>query len=471
MAFFRFKNPLAAAPHIKQLPDDEVRRRYPKYRWRVMEATFLGYATYYLLRSNNLSVVAKDIQDTLHYTKSDIGMLMAVTAATYGIGKFFMGAWSDRSDARKFMSLGLLLTALCNFAFGAAGNFNLHLLLWALNGLVQGMGWPPCGRSMGHWFSERERGLTFSIWNTSHNVGGGVCGYIAAWAVIHFGGWQYAFYIPGVMALAGAIYIFARLVDTPQSVGLPPIEVYNDDCPAQVKDGDSPERELSFKELFVDHVLLNKYVWLLAFANFFAYVSRYSMLDWGPTYLREIKGASITAGGLAVVITEFGGVPSTILLGWLSDRLGGRRGMVSTLCMIPILGAFIAILVTPKGMLWLDFTMLGLVGFFVYPVINLIVVQSLDLTSKKAIGTVAGFIGLVGYAGKVIESWAFGWMQDHYTKLYDKHVAWNIIIITILACTLMAAILLAFTWSLRPCRNEPDDPEPEDEEQLVGVSS
>lgn len=173
MAFSRFKNPLAAAPHIKQLPDKEVKRRYPWFRWRVMEATFLGYATFYLIRSNNLSVVAKDVQDSLNYSKSDIGLLMAITAATYGIGKFFMGAWSDRSDARKFMSLGLLLTALCNFAFGAAGDFKVHLMLWALNGLVQGMGWPPCGRSMGHWFSERERGLTFSIWNTSHNVGGG----------------------------------------------------------------------------------------------------------------------------------------------------------------------------------------------------------------------------------------------------------------------------------------------------------
>ncbi len=457
MSFLGFKNPLAAAPHIKQLPDWEIKRRYPKYRWRVMEATFLGYATYYLLRSNNLSVVAKDMQEALHYTKADIGLLMAITAATYGIGKFFMGAWSDRSDARKFMSLGLLLTALCNFAFGAAGNFKLHLMLWALNGLVQGMGWPPCGRSMGHWFSERERGLTFSIWNTSHNVGGGVCGYIAAWAFIRFGGWQYAFYVPGIMALAGALYIFLRLVDTPQSVGLPPIEEYNNDYPAHTNDGDLLERELSFKELFIDHVLLNKYVWLLAFANFFAYVSRYSMLDWGPTYLREIKGATLAAGGMAVVITEFGGVPSTILLGWVSDKLGGRRGMVSTLCMIPILGAFIAILKTPKGMLWLDFTMLALIGFFVYPVINLIVVQSLDLTSKKAIGTVAGFIGLMGYAGKVVESWAFGWMQDHYTALYNKHVAWNIIVGAILVCTFLATVLLAFTWTLRPSRRDPLD--------------
>ncbi len=150
------------------------------------------YATVYLVR-NNLSVVAKDMQGALLYDKSQIGSILAITAISYGLGKFIMGAVSDRSDPRKFMALGLLLTALCNFAFGASGAYHLHLLLWSLNGFFQGMGWPPCGRSMGHWFSESERGLTFSIWNTSHNVGGGIA---AGWRIGRrtiSRRWQYAF--------------------------------------------------------------------------------------------------------------------------------------------------------------------------------------------------------------------------------------------------------------------------------------
>lgn len=451
----RIKNPLAPAPHAERLPDDEIRRRYPWFRWRVMEATFIGYATFYLVR-NNLSVVSKDMQNVLHYSKSDIGSILAIAAASYGIGKFLTGAVSDRSDSRKFMALGLLLTAICNFAFGGAHSLNLHLLLWGLNGFFQGMGWPPCGRSMGHWFSERERGLTFSIWNTSHNVGGGIAGVLAAWAVTYFGGWQYAFYVPGAIALVGAIYLLFRLVDTPQSVGLPCIEDYNNDHTAESLSCGSVERELSAKELFIDHVLLNRFVWLLAIANFFAYVSRYSMLDWGPMYLREMKGATLTGGGIAVMITEFGGIPSTILLGWVSDRLGGRRGMVATLCMIPIIGAFITMLLT-RGMLWLDMTMLGLIGFFIYPVINLIVILSLDLTSKKAIGTVAGFIGMVGYAGKVAEAKGFGWMLDYYGKIYGNRTAWDIVIAGIIGCAFIAGVLLAFTWKLRPRKVEPRD--------------
>ncbi len=213
----------AAAPHIKRLPAADINQLYPRYRRRIMESTFLGYAAFYLVR-NNLSVVAKDIEGALHYDHSMIGSILALTAISYGLGKFLMGSLSDRSDPRKFMAVGLLLTACLNFAFGSVSSYGLHMLLWSANGFVQGMGWPPCGRSMGHWFSEKERGLTFSIWNTSHNLGGGIAGILAAWAALHFGGWQYAFYVPGAIAAIGSIYLFLRLRDTPQSVGLPPIE-------------------------------------------------------------------------------------------------------------------------------------------------------------------------------------------------------------------------------------------------------
>lgn len=438
----------APAPAIPRLPEAEIRRKYPRFRWQIMEATFLGYAAFYLVR-NNLSVVAKDIEGTLHYAHSDIGSLLAVTALSYGLGKFVMGALSDRSNPRVFMSFGLLITALLNFAFGSVSSFSVHFALWALNGFVQGMGWPPCGRSMGHWFSERERGLTFSIWNTAHNVGGGIAGYLAAWSASYWGGWQYAFYIPGTLAAFGALYILLRLRDTPQSVGLPPIEEYKNDYPEKHA-GAEAERELSMRELLVDNVLTNKYIWLLAFANFFAYITRYSMLDWGPMYLREMKQATLTGGGVAIMAIEFGGIPSTILFGWLSDLVGGRRGMVAVLCLAPILAAFTAMIFIPAGYLWLDMTMLSLIGLFIYPVINFIVIIALDLRGKKAIGTAAGFIGLFGYLGRMVQAKCFGWMLDYFSVEMGKETAWTLVIITILACTLTAMVLLAFTWRTKP---------------------
>ena len=439
---------LAPAHHIERLPESEVKRLYPRYRWRIMESTFLGYAGFYLVR-NNFSVVAKDIEGALGYDHSTIGSILAITAISYGVGKFVMGSISDRSDPRKFMALGLLLTALCNFAFSGIGNAHLHMALWGLNGFFQGMGWPPCGRSMGHWFSVRERGVFFSIWNTSHNLGGGIAGLLAAY-VAGLYGWQAAFYFPGAMAVIGSAYLFLRLRDTPQSVGLPPIEEYKNDFTEEELVHGLKEEELGTKELLFDYVLTNRYIWLLAVSNFFAYIVRYSMLDWGPMYLREVKEATLTGGGIAILVMEFGGIPSTIFLGWVSDKVSGRRGMVGTLCMIPIAIAFAVIALTPPGHLWLDMCMLAVIGCFIYPVINLITIAALDLTSKKAIGTAAGFIGMFGYIGRTVQAKGFGWMVDYFEGIYSLHTAWLIVMYTILACAVVAIVMLATMWRLKP---------------------
>ena len=442
------KNPLAPAPHVERLPEAEIKRQYPKYRWRIMEATFLGYAGFYLVR-NNLSVVSKEIEGTLGYSHSMIGSILAITAISYGVGKFFMGAWSDRSDPRKFMAVGMLLTAIVNIVFGSVDNYYLHMTLWSLNGFVQGMGWPPCGRSMGHWYSVRERGVFFSTWNTSHNLGGGIAGILAAYAAGHFG-WQAAFYFPAAIALVGSLYLFLRLRDTPQSVGLPPIEEYKNDYTEEELKHGLNERELGTKELLFDYVLTNKYVWLLAIANFFAYIVRYSMLDWGPMYLREVKDATLHGGGFAILVIEFGGIPSTIFFGWVSDKLSGRRGMVGTLCMVPIAVAFGVIALTPAGYLWLDMCMLAVIGCFIYPVINLITIAALDLTSKKAIGTAAGFIGMFGYIGRTVQAKGFGWMVDHFKEVYSLETAWLIVMYSILGCAVITIVLLALMWRLKP---------------------
>ncbi len=434
-SFFKFYRP---APEIERLPADEIPKTYRRLRWQVMESTFIGYAVFYLVR-NNMAPVAKEIGEAVGYSKSEIGDFLAVTAIAYGLAKFIMGSVSDRSNPRLFMPTGLILTALVNFAFGSVHNYHLHLVLWAMNGLFQGMGWPPCGRTIGHWYSENERGMKFAIWNVATNVGGGLAGVIAAYSASWLG-WRFAFYVPGILALACALYLLLRLRDTPQSVGLPPIEEYRNDYPRN--HSVEHEEELDTRDLFVNYIFKNKYLWIVALANFFVYITRYSMLDWGPTYLKEVKGAQLEDGGWSILILEWGGIPSTLLMGWLSDRIGGRRGLVSLMCMIPIFFAFLGIKLTPPGMLWFDMTLLGVIGFFVYPPVMLLAVSGLDLTSKKAVGTAAGFIGLWGYIGRTVQGKVLGTVAEEY--------GWDASLNLILMAAVGAIILLCFTINIKP---------------------
>src|SRR6267142_653769 len=110
------------APPIELLPEAEVQRSYPRYRWQIFEAAFIAYATFYLVR-NNFAPVSKEIGAALHYDKDMIGNILAGTAIAYGVGKFVMGYFADHSDARKYAAVGMLLTAALNFWFGATASY------------------------------------------------------------------------------------------------------------------------------------------------------------------------------------------------------------------------------------------------------------------------------------------------------------------------------------------------------------
>ena len=62
--------------------------------------------------------------------------------------------------------------------------------------------------------------------------------------------------------------------------------------------------------------------------------------------------------------------------------------------------------------------------------INLIVIAALDVVSKKAIGTAAGFIGLFGYIGRTVQAKGFGWTVEHYGNLYGEKAAWDIVFLS-----------------------------------------
>jgi OPA family glycerol-3-phosphate transporter-like MFS transporter len=415
-----------------------VARLYPRYRWRIFESAFIAYATFYIVR-NNFAPVSKEIGAALHYDKAMIGDILAGTALAYGLGKLVMGYFADRSDARKYAAAGMLLTAALNFIFGATAHYGTHLFLWTLNGFVQGMGYGPCTRGLSHWYSVKERGAIFGVWNISHNVGGGIAGYLAAKCAEHWG-WASAFYVPGVIATLCAGYLFWRMRDTPQAEGLPPVEEYKKDYPPEERE--DHERDLSARELLFKYILPNKMLWVLSIANIFVYIARYAMVDWGPTYLKEVKGASLAEGGFSTLVIEFAGAAGMLTMGWFSDRLGGRRARVSVMAMVPLLVAFAAIRVTPKGMLWLDMVLFAIVGFFVYTPVMFSGVMSLDLTTKKAVGTAAGFVGCFGYVGRVIQGKGLGWLAQHY--------GWDPALWAVLGCTAIGIILLAFLWNVRP---------------------
>ena len=418
-----------------------VDRAYRRNRRQVFTGIFLGYAAYYLVR-NNLALAIPDIlRDYPQHSKAELGLALTGLSISYGVSKFLMGAVSDRSNPKYFLPLGLLLScaimATTGLVKGIFSSLALLIVLQTVNGWVQGMGWPPCGKSMVHWFSTRERGLIVSTWNVSHNVGGALVANFALLGVALFNDWGAKFYFNALIAAVIAVVVFVVMRDTPQSVGLPPIEEYKNDYPPHYSA--DHERTFTFREIFLEYVLPNKYLWALAFANAFVYFVRYGVVNWIPTYLETAKGFSFQQSSIAWSLYEYAAIPGTIACGWMSDKVfKSRRAPATMLFMALTLVAVVVYWLNINGPLWIDYCSLIAIGFLIYGPIMIIGLHALDLVPKKAAGTAAGFTGFFGYVfGSAIAGTGVGWIADHW--------GWNGVFITMVACCVLAIVFSAMT--------------------------
>ena len=398
---------LKPAPHKDPIACDSVDSEYTRLRWQVFMGIFVGYAGYYLVRKNFTLAMPSLIEEG--FTRTELGFALSGVAIAYGLSKFVMGSVSDRSDARRFMSIGLMASALTMIAMGtmvwATSTVMIMFSLLMVNGWFQGMGWPPSGRVMVHWFSTEERGTKMAIWNIAHNIGGGLVGPLAIMAMAVFADYHAVFYLHGMIAAFVAIFIFFTVRDTPQSQGLPTIEEHHNSYPTIFNYDKKHETEFTARQIFFDYVLNNKLLWAIAIINAFVYLVRYGVLDWAPTYLSEVKGFSFAETGWAYAMYEWAGIPGTIICGYVSDKyFKANRSPVLIIFMLITLISVTIYWLNPPGNPALDIAMLITIGFFIYGPVMIIGLFALDLVPKKAAGTAAGFTGLFGYVGGAVSA-------------------------------------------------------------------
>ena len=361
----------------------EQTKRFKYWQTRTIIATMVGYALFYFVRKN-FSLAMPGLEADLGISKTSLGIFLTLNGVVYGLSRFVNGILADRMNARWYMAIGLALCALANFAFGFGEDVSYWItgqhdgsqftntmilfmgIMWVINGMLQGTGFPPCARLLTHWIPPTELATKMSVWNTSHSIGAGLvvilCGYIMgtvgmnmtadpdAVATIaanlgvapddaagmervmtsaaHVGAWKWCFWVPSAIAFAGAIGLVAFLRDTPSSVGLPELEG------TEVKEVKKETKSAEHRAFLMKHVFRNPLIWILGFANFFVYIVRFSVLDWGPSLLSQSKGVSMSHAGWLVAMFEIAGIVGMLFAGWATDKwLRGRAHRTCVFCM------------------------------------------------------------------------------------------------------------------------------------------
>jgi OPA family sugar phosphate sensor protein UhpC-like MFS transporter len=426
-AFKKFYGISAPAPLRADLNEEGQRKLHRSLAFQSFIAGTLGYSFYYVCRAA-LNVMKKPILDSGLLDADQLGTIGAVSLATYAIGKFVNGFLADYSNIKRFMATGLILSAFACMLMGLYGLvgaeqyaaligsspeqaknvsfivFIAFAILWGLSGWGQSMGAPPAIIALSRWFPLSRRGTFYGFFSASHNLGEGLS-FIFVGSIVAYAGWQWGFFGAAIAGLIGILIILFLMHDTPESNGLPSIEVL-----AQERVDNKGANSAKEAQRIA---LRTPAVWILALASAFMYISRYSLNSWGILFMQETKGYSLMEASTIISINAWLGIVGTVVAGWMSDVLfKGDRKMPALVSGI-LLSISYAIFVYGGNEYWVSVAAMVLFGISIGVLIAFLGgLMAVDVVPRNATGAALGIVGMLSYAAAAIQEKVSGYLVN-----------------------------------------------------------
>ena len=396
------------AKECEELNENQVSREISKRKWKVIIGTTFGYGIFYVARLS-MSVVKKPMLDEGFMDTESLGIIGSALFFAYAFGKFTNGFLADHANIKRFMSFGLLISALLNLALGFSSGFWLFVVLWGLNGWFQSMGAAPAISSLSNWVPHKKMGTMYGWFSISHNIGEGLS-FVCTALLVGAMGWRWGFAGAGIAAVLGSGFLYFMLSDKPGACGLPPV---NPDTEPEHKGKSVRKEQIA--------VLINPLVWLVGISSALMYVSRYAVNNWCILFLQEHKGYELLEASGVMSIYAFVGIFGSICSGWISDVFfNSRRGLVTLFYGVMQVSGMCLIFLSPANCFWADKLGLGLFGFATGGLLVFLGgLIAVDIAGKKAAGAAMGVIGIFSYIGAGCQEWISGVMIKSSKVMVD----------------------------------------------------
>jgi len=397
------------------------RRRLAFWQGLTIALLFIGYAGYYLCRSD-FSVSLPLIIDELaaHGMTPDraqirLGTVTSLAVLAYAIGKFFLGGMADFLGGRRNFLIGMGGSIVFTLLFSLGGGMPIFTLAWIGNRLVQSTGWAGLVKITSRWFSYSSYGAAMGAISLSYLFGDAAARQFMGVLIGHGFGWRLVFQVAAGTLFVIFVVNLLLLKESRANLGLPepdvnPVNLFgaegNDPKPSGLRDLLAP-------------LFRSQAFWIVCALSLGTTLVRETFNTWTPTYFHQVVGYSKSdAAGMSAVFPLFGGV-SVLLSGFMSDRLG-RNGR-SAIMFYSLLASSVALFALGSlragGGHGLPTFLVGLVGFLVIgPYAYLAGAIALDFGGKHGSATSSGIIDGVGYLGGILAgdtmariSVSFGW--------------------------------------------------------------
>ena len=407
-SYFRISKPSAA-----KVPAEQTESTYKSLRNRTFWGATVAYSLYYVCRMT-LSVVKQPLIDGGVLTAGQLGLIGSALLFVYALGKFTNGFIADYCNIRKFMAIGLFVSAAVNLVMGFLGVigtltgltttliFISFFVLWGVNGWVQSMGAPPGIINLSRWFPMSKRGTYYSIFSASPYFGKFLT-FILTGVVVGALGWEWGFIFAAAAGVAGGLIVLYFVSDTPESKGLPSVQELSGEQPKKVDS--MPTKELQ------KIVFKHPGIWIIALSSAFVYITQYAISGWGVLFLQKARGFSLPAATQIIAFSEAFGVAGTVFAGWLSDTVfkGNRVKPVvlsGILCLISL-----ALFLFTRGGYMLNIVYVSFFSLFIGVLYCVVAgLMAVDIVPRKATGAALGIVGISSYVAAAVQDIVSGYL-------------------------------------------------------------
>jgi len=308
----------------------------------------------------------------------------------------------------------MIFWSLACASHGLAKNVFMLAASRLLLGIGEGGGFPAATRAVTEWFPVKERSTAMGIINAGTAVGAVIAPPGIAFVIlkVHWLGvssWRWVFFITGAAGLLWTVWWIKRYFPPEGHAALATGE--------QARIQSSAESDTAPKSLVpIIELLRFRQTWGIVVVKFLTDAAWYFYIFWLPKYLLDARGFDIKGVGATAWIPYAAAGIGCLLGGTLSSWLIHSGRSVDLARKVPLALAALAMpwvmLVPHVSVGWCIF--LFSLAFFGHQWWStLIMILPTDLFPKRAVGTVAGLVGLGGAMGGVVLGQLAGYLLDH----------------------------------------------------------
>lgn len=352
----------------------------------VLAALWLGQFSHSLAASS-YRVILPLIMDGLKLTYTEAGLIGSLEYTVYMLMQVPSGYVVDRYGARKTITLGVLGSAIGNFLFGFSTNFNQALLCRLLVGLALAFIFVPGHKAIVDWFPPRRRGMAMGFF-AGGGAGMSIASVLSPFLALTYS-WSLAIIILSLLGFFAAAFLWISIVENSPAAGSEKAPVWKGDL--------------------LIRLIRSKPGIVLMAIQFIRGALMQAPNLWLVTFLYTGRDFSLPLAGLAMAVFSVLSIPSGVVGGGWSDRMGSRMSISILSSAILTVGFIVLSFAHDRIVLWV---LIVVIGWFVVLHRPALFALVPELYGEESAGIGIGLHNTIANLGAIILTFLMGLLRD-----------------------------------------------------------